>query len=1360
LDILTTLLPPALFTDENLFGLVVARMANLSLQYGNSDGSCLAYVWLGLLLGQRFGNYPAALQFGQLGFDLVEQCGLTRFKARVYLDFSHVANPWMQHMRGGPGLARRALAAAEEIGDLTFAAYSGCNLISAMLAAGEPLDTVQREAEDRLQSTVRARFDLVADMITGQLRLILALRGHTQNVASFNGAEFDEAEFERHLAQDPGMAVANGWYWVRKLQGRFLASDPQGAVEAAARMEQYLWTVPSHLEMTEYHFHAALARAACCDAARPEARDRLLAALRAHHRQIEHWATHCPENFVCRAALVAAEIARVEGRELEAERIYEHAIQAARNHGFIYLEALAHELAGQFYFGRGLETSGDAHLRHACACYDLWGAAGKVTQIERRYPRLALADRPRPRSAADPRLQQLDVASVIKASQAVSGEIVLPRLIETVMSVALENAGADRGLLILPRGDRWCIEAAARAGNRKIEVILHSAEMDEATCPEMLLRYVIRTHASVAVNDAAAPHLFAADPYLSHRQPRSMLAVPIVRHGALAGVLYLENSLASHVFTPGRTALLEVLAGQAAISLENTRLYSDVREREEKIRRLVDSNIIGVIIGKLDGPIAEANDAFLDMIGYSRADLRAGGLRWTDLTPPEWRPAEREAMAQILTTGSCKPHEREYFRKDGSRVPVLFGAALFETPGDGVAFVVDLTERKRAEEERQANLWFLTSMDRVNRAIQSTNDLEQMMSIVLETVLAIFDTDRAWLIYPCDPAAPTWRVVMEHTRPGFPGAFALDADLPVDADVSALFRDATAASGAVRSGFGADDRGLPQFARRFGVQSMITMAIHPRRDRPYLFGLHQCTGQRVWTRQEERLFQEIGRRLTDALTSLLVFRDMQNSEARLAQAQRIAHVGHWECDPATLGVQWSDEIYHIFGMTPQEQPIRFGETSRMSLEDHTAVMQALHEALHHGARYDKEFRAIRPDGEVRIVHSLGQVVRDGSGQPRRMFGTMQDITEHRRAESLARQVFESLPDAVCVVGRDYRLRRVNRTYEQSRGMPAEKLLGRHVKDIPGLETMFEQSIKPRLDRCFAGEEGRYTDWSDNALGRRYRVITYSPLRLETRQVEAALLISRDLTEHALAEEALREAQMELAHANRVTTMGQLTASIAHEINQPITAAVTNAHAALRWLGARQPNLAEVRQALGRIVNEGSRAGEIIGRIRGLIRKLPPKNDWLDVTEAILDVITLTRGELLRNNVTLQTDLAPGLPAIRGDRVQLQQVLLNLIVNAIGAMRDVAEDARGLWITAAHEAEGVMVAVRDSGMGVPPGDVSRLFEAFFTTKSGGMGMGLSICRSIIEAHGGRIWVTGIPQGAVFQFVLPIHDEPAG
>src|SRR5262245_52803187 len=313
-------------------------------------------------------------------------------------------------------------------------------------------------------------------------------------------------------------------------------------------------------------------------------------------------------------------------------------------------------------------------------------------------------------------------------------------------------------------------------------------------------------------------------------------------------------------------------------------------------------------------------------------------------------------------------------------------------------------ERKRAEEAR---LRFLESMDQVNRAIQGTNDLEQMTSDVLNAVLSVFKCDRSWVVYPCDPAAASWKVPMEHARPEFPGALALGLDLPVDPEIANTFQVVRTSSGPVRFG-PASEHPLPaKTAERFSIQSMIALAIYPKGDRPYMLGLHQCSYPRAWTSEEERLFQEIGRRLEDALTSLLMFRNLGDSERKLEEAQRLAHVGYWERDLRTDVITWSDETYRIFGLRPQERILNLADLPELGHpEDRQIVAGTVAEALRGGQRYDVEYRVVRPNGEERLVHSQGDLVPADPRRLGRMFGTVQDITERKRAEQLERRVEE------------------------------------------------------------------------------------------------------------------------------------------------------------------------------------------------------------------------------------------------------------------------------------------------------------------------------------------------------------------
>jgi PAS domain S-box-containing protein len=951
IDVLSKLMSPAWFTDANLASLTMCKAASLSLVHGNCDASCFAYVMLGKIARAHFGDYNVGLRFGQLGYDLVERRGLKRAAASTYLCFAVFIAFWMKDVGTCRDVLRRAFEAGNQIGDLLYASYT-CNTINShLLFSGEPLPDLQEEAEHGLAFAKKARFGIVIEAVTTQLALVRMLRGLTPIFGSFDDTDFNELRTECVFSDNPSLAWAACFYMIRKMQARFFAGDYTTALDAARKAQPLLWTVSSLFEEAEYHFFGALTQAGCCSSVPISQRQEYMEALTAHQRHLETWAENCPQNFENRAALVRAEIARLEDRTLDAEHLYEHAIRSARANGFTHIEALANELAFRFYAARGFDKIARVYLQDARYGYLRWGADGKVRQLEGMHPHLR-PEEPVPeatKTIATP-IDYLDLATVIKVSQAVSGEIVLEKMIDTLMRLAIEQAGADRGLLILLREGGQRITAEAKITGDTVSVHLRDEAANGAMLPQSVLQYVLRTRESVILDDAAAQSTFAEDPYIHERHARSVLCLPLISQTKLTGLLYLENNLARCVFVPARTAVLKLLASQAAIALENASLYRDVERREAKIGRLVEANIIGIFIRALesspDGPIVEANDAFLRLVGYDREDLVSRRIRWAELSPPEWHDRDVQAVAELAATGTVRPYEKEYLRKDGRRVPVLVGAASLEQEAYVVAFVLDLTERKRAEAE---------------------------------------------------------------------------------------------------------------------------------------------------ARESERRYHEV--------------------------------------------------------------------------------------------------------------------------------------------------------------------------------------------------------------------------------------------------------------------------QMQLAHANRVATMGQLTASIAHEVNQPIAAAVANAQTGLRWLGAEPPNLDEARLALGRVLRDGQRASEVIGRIRTLIKKARRTDEGVDINAAIREVIELTRSEASKNSVRVQAELVDGLPLVRGDRVELQQVILNLMVNAVEAMNELTEGPRDLLLATNETESGrVIVAVSDSGPGLVPDAMEHLFKAFHTTKPDGLGLGLSICRWIIEAHGGELWArANAPRGAVFQFTLSAYPE---
>jgi GAF domain-containing protein len=343
--------------------------------------------------------------------------------------------------------------------------------------------------------------------------------------------------------------------------------------------------------------------------------------------------------------------------------LYEQAIRSAQANGFVQNEALAYELASAFYAARDFQQIAQLYLRNARDGYLRWGASGKVRQIDGTSLHLRTEEhRPALKSTIAASVEHLDLTTVIKVSQAISSEIVPERLIETLMRTAIEQAGAERGLLVVSRGREQRIAAEAMITGNSVSTHLCDATISPASLPESVMHLVLRTQESIIIDDAKASSAFATDPYFNQSEARSVLCMPLVNQAKVAGVLYLENSLAASVFAPARTTVLKLLASQAAISLEITRLYQELAQREARIRRLVDSNVIGIVIWDLDGRLIDANDAFLRMVQYEREDLKTG-LRWFDMTPPDWQEVHAKIeLEELQTTGIMQAREKEYFR--------------------------------------------------------------------------------------------------------------------------------------------------------------------------------------------------------------------------------------------------------------------------------------------------------------------------------------------------------------------------------------------------------------------------------------------------------------------------------------------------------------------------------------------------------------------------------------------------------------------------------------------------------------------------------------------------------------------------
>lgn len=698
LELVSLMIDAAYFVTPNLYELLACFGVVASLRHGNTPSSFVAYSFYAYVCGCR-GRYRDAYRFGQLSVDYLSKAESKPQSAKICLHVG-LSLAWVNPYRSTIDVFERGARDGSEIGDLLFAAYCACEPGRVLFAAGEPLADLDRVLERSVDFVGRLNYEEVVYVQRVLARVVQKLRG------MISAEEEEETSFDRSIEKTCS-TFSRSLCMLWRLESLYVFGAYEEALVVAATLERQAIALQGIPYVSELHFYQALTLAARSEPS-TFAHEDGGAALRAKEQLYRGWAASCPQNFAAQHALIQAEILRLSGREIDALRGYEEAIAAARESGLLHIEAIANEVAARCYRALGLPSSAKSFLLQARAAYERWGAAGKVRQLERRHPELRERLRPAStRIAAPP--EQLDLMSVFKAAQTISGELDLDHLIGRLIQVVLEQSGAEIGRLLLVRDTELRIESEAVATEHGIETRRVSSS-GGGVVPDSVINYVLRTREPVFLADASATGgagRFASDAYFARVHPKSVLCLPLVRGAAIVAILYLENNLAGHAFTPERIAALDVIASQAAITLEVAFWIRQEREAREaltrserRFRRLSDSNMIGIFFS--DGErITEANDCFLDMVGYTREDLVADRIRWTELTPPEHVAKDEAALRELEVSGICRPYEKEYIRKDGSRVPILLGCALLEgTTRESTAYVLDITERRLAERER------------------------------------------------------------------------------------------------------------------------------------------------------------------------------------------------------------------------------------------------------------------------------------------------------------------------------------------------------------------------------------------------------------------------------------------------------------------------------------------------------------------------------------------------------------------------------------------------------------------------------------------------------------------------------------
>jgi PAS domain S-box-containing protein len=716
--ILSSITIAAQIAAPNLIPLLAAKQVNLSIQYGNAFVSPFAYATFGLILCGTIGNIETGYQFGQLALNLLSQTYNHALKARTLLIVNDFIIHWKEHARELLQPLLEGYQIGLETGDLESAAYCAYTYCFQSYANGKELVEVERDMAIYGEAIHHIKQETALTWSQIFRQVIINLMGCSLAIASpwridptrIIGESYNEEnELRQYEAANDGSTIFSVHF--NKLFLCYLFSEYAQAVENAALAETYSIRLTGTPLEPLYYLYDSLARLATYLDSSTQVRSEILKKVAIGQEKMKHWAYHAPMNYLHKYHLVQAENARVLGQLFEAEEFYERAIQGARENEYIQEEALAYELAAKFYLTRGREKFAQTYMKEAHYCYQRWGAMAKVKDLETRYPQFfpqssGIANTPI-HTTSNRSFIAFDLAAVMKASQAISSEIELDRLLAALMKILIENAGAQTGFLILETSGEWAIEAAYELNDRQNIGnlrVLQSIPIANRL-PESMIQYVIRTHESVILNDATHEGNFINEPYIQHHKTQSILCLPLLNQTKLVGVLYLENQLATGAFTPDRSQVLQLLSAQAAIAIENAKLYSELRASESRMAQFLEAIPIGIGIIDAAGRPYYVNQQGIQLLGKGidpamASDRFAEVYQLYQAETDRIYPTENLPIIRALSGDRTRIDDIEIHHHDGTILIEAWGTPVYDERGNvayAIATFQDITERKQAE---------------------------------------------------------------------------------------------------------------------------------------------------------------------------------------------------------------------------------------------------------------------------------------------------------------------------------------------------------------------------------------------------------------------------------------------------------------------------------------------------------------------------------------------------------------------------------------------------------------------------------------------------------------------------------------
>jgi PAS domain S-box-containing protein len=698
-----------MFLDKNLSIYANLKMLNISLTYGNSIYSPFIYAVYGVVLCAGFEAYNSGFEFGKLATNLAEKEKNNNIVALIKFALGRSINHWKRHAKANHEYFKSAYSQFIEAGNLVYAAYSAIYLVVGPYLTGENLDNIDLAAHKYFKFIKQIKYNDSMPFFILAMQAVKCLKGLTCDQGSLNDGSFNEKEYEGWLISNIKMPFAYVWFYTIKTQISYLFGQYEEAVASAHKNENIVKDIVGIIIVVDHLFYYSLSLLALYSDASKQNKTRYLKILKKCKKQFKKWSDSCPENYLHKYLLLSAEMESIISGSIAVLDVYNGAIRSAAENEYIQCEALANELAGRYCLKRGMKKVASVYMKEAYYCYDLWGASAKARNLQQQhqdlfedYPRLNDLSRRKSTFKSLSSGSTFDISSLLKASQAISCEIDMDKLLDRLMGIVIENSGAQTGLLLLNNGNKLMVEAKISLADKASQLRSYPAA-ESKDLSSSIVNYVARTRETVMLGNAAKEGKYTNDPHIISNQTKSVLCMPIIYGGNLTGILYLENDLTQDAFTPQRQEILSALATQAAIAIENASYYRLLKESEAKYRGIFDNSTEGLFQTTPEGLVLTANPALARMLGYDSPEDFIKSAKNNLAIDLYVDSARRSEFSELISSqGYVQNFEFKAYKKDRSVIDVSINSHLIRDNSGNLLYyeglLEDITEKKRIEE--------------------------------------------------------------------------------------------------------------------------------------------------------------------------------------------------------------------------------------------------------------------------------------------------------------------------------------------------------------------------------------------------------------------------------------------------------------------------------------------------------------------------------------------------------------------------------------------------------------------------------------------------------------------------------------